>query len=53
MMSSLFLFRLFISWLALDAFIITTIWYSRQTIKPMFPAFWQNYICDDAPDYFN
>ncbi len=45
--------KLAVIWLTIDALLMLTIWYFNATIRPLFPEWWKNTICDDAPEYFD
>lgn len=43
------LVKIIISWFALDALILATIWYGASTLQYQFPNWWKSVVCDYAP----
>lgn len=41
------------TWLALDLFIIATLWYATSTLKTAFPNWWKSTVCDYAPESYD
>ena len=48
-----FLLKITTIWLAADIIILVSVWYAISTIRPLFPRWWRNFVCDKAPEFFN